>query len=314
MKTLAFLAGVLAFAPALGAQLPIHEPLNPTSAIRTALYAQPYRDFDPRGGWQIRIGFAYGNAIESDAHGTSSYLLDAEAMRLTVGASRDLGPRAFVAVAGGVAGTYAGFADGFFEWYHGLIHFRQPERAARPRNQFAWRFVLPGTTVERRPVALALGDMRATVGLRHGQSLQSALSITLPTATGGLGRGVPAVALVHTVHQEVSSRLLFEGTFGTGATPHHGALAPWQRTLFASASTGIAIRLFGSQSLYGSFFWHSPYYRRTSLRSLDRHELTADFGWLARGRDGREWHVGLTEDLGPGDPGIDLILSVGRTF
>ena len=314
MKSLASLAAALVLAPALGAQLPFHEPLNPTSAIRTPLYAQPYRAFDPRGGWQPRLGLAYGNAIESDTHGTSSYLLDAEAMRLTIGASRDLGPRAFVAVQTGVAGTYAGFADGFFVWYHGLIHFRQPERTARPRNEFAWRFILPGTTVERTPVALALADTRATIGLRHGQSLQSALSVTLPTATGGLGRGVPSVALVHTVHNEVSSRLLFEGTFGTGATPRHGPLAPWQRTFFASASTGVAIRLFGAQSVYGSFFWHSPYYRGTNLRSLDRHELTADFGWLARGADGREWHVGLTEDLGPGDPGIDLILTVGRTF
>jgi hypothetical protein len=304
----------MALVPALRAQLPFHEPLNPTSAIRTALYAQPYRAFDPRGGWQLRLGLAYGNAIESDTHGTSSYLLDAEALRVSFGASRDLGTRGFVALETGVTGTYAGFADGFFVWYHRVIGFRQPERTARPRNEFAWRFILPGVDVERTPVALALADTRMTVGIRHGESLQSAFSVTLPTATGGLGRGVPSVALVHTVHQEISSRLQFEGTFGTGATPRHGALAPWQRTLFASASTGVAIRLFGAQSVYGSFFWHSPYYRGTDLRSLDRHELTADFGWLARGADGREWHVGLTEDLGPGDPGIDLILSVGRTF
>lgn len=316
MKILPLLAGTALLARTLGAQgLPAHEPLNPVSSARSGLLAEPYRAFDPRARWRPAITLEYGNAIESDTHGTSSYLLDGEVMRASLVLSRDLDPRSFVEIRLTAGGTYAGFADGFFEWYHRVIHYRQPERAARPRNQFAFHFALPdGTTLDRRPVSLALGDARVTLGHRFGASLQSAVSLTLPAATAGQGRGVPSLGVIHTVHRELSSRVFYEGTFGLGFTPRHGDLSPWQRTRFASASTGFGFRLWGGQSVYGSFFWHSPYYEGTGLRSLDRHELTADFGWLARGRNGRDWHVGFTEDLGPGDAGIDLILSVGRTF
>jgi len=308
--------GCLVLVRALGAQgLPAHQPLNPTSATRTGLYAEPYRAFDPAGGWRTAISLEYGNAIESDSHGASSYLLDAELMRSSVLFRRDLTPRAFAEFELSAVGTYAGFADGFFVWYHRLIHFTQPERAARPENTFAYQFALPdGTTITRMPSALSLGDARATLGLRHGESLQSALSLTVPTATAGYGRGVPSLSTVHTVHIELSSRVFYEGTVGVGFTPRHGDLSAYQRTLFASGSTGFGFRLWGSQSVFGSFFYHSPDYHGTGLPSLDHHELTADFGWLARGRDGRNWYVSFTEDLGPGDPGIDLILHVGRTW
>ena len=45
--------------------------------------------------------------------------------------------------------------------------------------------------ITRSPSAQSLGDARVTLGRRHGESLQSVLSLTLPTATGGYGRGVP---------------------------------------------------------------------------------------------------------------------------
>ncbi len=304
-------------APSAAAQgLPQHEPLNPTSASRSGLYAQPYRALDPRG-WQLGVRVSYGNAIESDSGRGVRYLLDAEVLRVRLAASRDLSSSTFVSLDLGVGGADAGFADGFFVAYHKLIHFSQPERAARPRNVFGYVFDLPaGHEVVRAPVSLALGDTRATIGVRHSQSLQSVLSVTLPTATGpeGYGRGTVSVSTVQTVRLALSSRFLYEGTFGLGLTPRHGALAGFQRTTFASASTGISIRLWGSQSVYGYFFYHTPYYHDTGLRSLDRRELTGDFGWLARGRDGRAWFIGMSEDLAPGDPGIDLTLKVGRTW
>jgi hypothetical protein len=316
VKRSSLVAGSLLVARALGAQgLPSHQPLNPTSTARTGLYAEPYRAFDPAGGWRTGVSVEYGNAIESDTNGTSSYLLDAELMRTSLRLGRDLSPRVFAGLELSAVGAYAGFADGFFVWYHRLIHYTQPERAARPENEFGYRFSLPnGTRITRSPSALSLGDARVTLGRRHGESLQSVLSLTLPTATGGYGRGVPSVSTVQTVHIELSPRVFYEGTAGAGFTPRHGDLSPWQRTLFVSASTGFGFRLWGSQSVFGSFFYHSPDYHGTGLSSLDRHELTADFGWLARGRDGRDWYVSFTEDLGPGDPGIDLILRIGRTW
>lgn len=306
-----------ALAPAMRAQgLPPHQPLNPSSSSRSGLGAESYRASAP-GQWRVAAGFEYGNAIESDSTARGSYLLDAELMRAAVAVSRDLNIRTFARVEASATGAYAGFADGFFVWYHKLIHFTQPERVARPKNQFDYAFRLPdGSAVSRRPYALAFGDIRGTLGMRFGRSLQSTLTLTLPSATGpaGYGLGTISVGTVETVHLELSSRLVYEGGVGIGYTPRHGDLAAYQRTIFASASSGLSVRLWGSQSVYGRLFYHSPYYRGTTLRSLDRREMTADFGWLARGRDGREWHVDLTEDLAPGDAGIDLILQIGRTW
>jgi uncharacterized protein DUF3187 len=311
------LLAICLLAPAAHAQgLPPHQPLNATSASRSRLAAEPYRAFAP-GRWRVAANLEYGNAIEFDSTPRAHYLLDAEFMRTSLAVSRDVSRRSFVRVTVGATGAYAGFADGFFVWYHKLIHFTQPERIARPKNQFAYQLQLPdGAVVPRRPFKLALDDVRGTVGVRLSPSLQSTLSVTLPTATGPAGYGIGAVSIatVQTAHVELSSRFMFEGTFGLGYTPRHGDLSAYQRTLFASASTGLSLRLWGSQSVFGSLYYHSPYYRGTTLRSLDRRELTADFGWLARGRDGREWHIGFTEDLAPGDAGIDLILSIGRTW
>ena len=247
----------------------------------------------------------------------ASYLLDAELLHLSLGIRRDLSPRVFVTGEVGAAGSYAGFADGFFEWYHDLIRFEMPERDARPKNSYAYRFDLPGTGVVVRPAsAFALGDVRIGAGLRHSAAHQTLLSVTLPTATGpgGFGRGTLSASLIHTVHAAVLPTIGFEGTLGVGVTPTHGELAPVQRAAFFSVSSGIRWRVWGGQSLYGYLFYHSPYYRDTGLRTLDRRELTVDFGWIARQASGAEWRIGFTEDLAPGDQGIDLIMKIGRSW
>jgi hypothetical protein len=66
--------------------------------------------------------------------------------------------------------------------------------------------------------------------------------------------------------------------------------------------------------VYANLFYHSPYYRNTTLPALDRRELSLDFGWILRARQGSEWRLGLTEDLEPGGPGVDLVIRLGRKF
>jgi hypothetical protein len=242
--------------------------------------------------------------------------MDGELMRIRVGLTRDLGPKRFVGIEVGTVGSYAGFADGFFEWYHKLIGYHQPERIARPKNTFADTLEIGPTSFVREPSSFGLDDIRLLGGIRYTDALQSVVSLSLPTATGGggFGRGTVGLATVHTVRLRPLRSLVYEGTVGLGATPHHGPLSPWQRSLFVSGSTGIRLHLWGGQSVYGYYYFHSPYYHDTGLPSLDRAELTGDFGWISRGRDGREWRFGLGEDLQPGDPGIDLILKIGRTW
>ena len=309
---------LLSAAPLAGQSLPLHRPLNPIASGRSALAAQPYVAWSPFGA-RLAVSVEYGNAIEYERSpdSTGTWLLDAELMHTAVTWTRDLSPAAFVSVSGEVVGTYAGFADGFFTWYHGLINFVQPEREARPRNTFGGELVIPGgPSLSLRRRSLALGEVRATIGLRHGLAQQTAVTLALPTAAprGELGRGAPGVGVVHTMRLEPLQQVTFEGTLGLGLTPRQGALADYQRVLAVSGSTGLRIRLWGGQSVYGYFFYHSPYYERTRLPSLDAEELTGDFGWIMRDRQGREWRIGFSEDLAPGDAGIDLILKVGRTF
>ncbi len=309
---------LLSGAPLAAQSLPMHRPLNPVASGRSALSAHPYVAWSPSGS-RFALSVEYGNAIEYEGSPKSigTWLLDAELMRTAFTWTRDLSPLAFVSLRGELRGSYAGFADGFFEWYHDLIDFEQPEREARPRNTFGGVLAIPdgpALGVERR--SISLGEVRATIGLRHSLAQQTALSLALPTAVprGELGRAVPSLGIVHTLRVEPLHRVVFEGTVGAGVTPRSGTLADYQRVLSMSGSTGLRIRLAGGHSIYGYFFYHSPYYDGTRLLSLESRELTGDFGWIVRDRRGREWRIGFSEDLAPGDAGIDLILKVERTW
>ncbi len=318
MRTLLLTVACVASCPrALASQgMPAHEPLNPTSASRSGVYAQPYVAFSPEA-WRASITLAYGSAIESDSVKPAAYLLDAELLRVELGVLHDFSPRAFGRFDAAFTGAYGGFGDGLIIAYHKLIHVRQRAREVRPRNTFGYEFTLPdGTSVQREAYAAALGDVRATLGVRHSAAFQSVLSLTLPTATSpaGYGRGTVSLSTVQTALLRLSPGYTFEGTLGFGVTPRHGALASYQRTTFAAASTGLRIRVWGSQSIYGYLFYHTPYYHGTALRTLDRRELTVDFGWISQRRNGREWYIGFGEDPSPRDAGIDFIVKAGMTW
>ena len=81
-----------------------------------------------------------------------------------------------------------------------------------------------------------------------------------------------------------------------------------------AASSGLRLGVWGRHAIYGNLFYHSPYYRDTGFPSLDRRELSFDFGWALAEAGGSEWRLGLTEDLEPGGPAIDLVVRFGRSF
>jgi len=66
--------------------------------------------------------------------------------------------------------------------------------------------------------------------------------------------------------------------------------------------------------VFANLFYHSPYYHGTTLPALDGRELSLDFGWILQTGGGGEWRLGLTEDLEPKGPGVDLVFRLGRTF
>jgi hypothetical protein len=308
---------VLALPPAgVGQGLPAFAPLNPVASSRTGLSFQPFRDPAP-GRWTAAFALDYASVIEYNQLPQADYVLDSEVLRISFGVSRDLGTRSFLTVTASVGGAYAGFLDGFLDWYHGTLGIRVSERERRPTDRFRYTMTLPdGRSLERKSSDLFLGDVAVGFGVRLNPRLQTMLSLTLPTSTGpeGYGRGVPSVGLLTTFRTPLDPRMVYEGSLGVGHTPTHGSLADRQRTTLVSGSSGLRYRFWGSQSLFANLFYHSPYYRHTSLPSLDRRELSLDFGWLLNTQDGGEWRVGLTEDLEPGGPGVDLVLRVGRTF
>jgi hypothetical protein len=296
--------------------LPSFAPLNPVASSRSGVYFLPMRDPAP-GRWSTALSLDYGSLIEYNRLDHSDYVLDSEVMRLGLAARRDIGRDAFVLLSASLGGSYSGFLDGFLDWYHGALGIRMSEREKRPQDRFLYTITLPdGQNIRRSQNSLFLGDLGVALGLRFGKQLQSVLSLTLPTATGpaGYGRSVASLALLNTVRAPISPRLTYEGSLGVGVTPTSGALAALQHTTFLGLSSGFRHRVWGAHSVFVNLFYHSPYYRETTLPALDRRDLSFDFGWILATRGGADWRVGLTEDLEPGGPGVDLVLRVGRSF
>jgi hypothetical protein len=207
--------------------------------------------------------------------------------------------------------------DGFLDWYHGALGIRVSERERRPRDRFLYEITLPdGGTLQRSPSSLFLGDLRLGLGFRPHSALQSVVSLTLPTATAppGYGRGVPSLNLLNTVGAALRPGVRYEGSVGVGFTPRNGTLAPLQRELFLALTSGLRMQVWRHHFVFANLFYHSPYYHGTTLPSLDRRELSLDFGWIVQTSRSGEWRVGLTEDLEPGGPGVDLVLRLGRSF
>jgi hypothetical protein len=213
-----------------------------------------------------------------------------------------------------VLGAYGGVLDGFLEWYHDLLSIEIPERERRPKNDFLYAGQLAdGNTVQRRPGDLFLGDLRLGAGFRVHPRAQTVVALTLPTNTGppGYGKDVVSASLLNTLSLPLGSRLLLEAGLAGGYTPATGSLATLQRELFAAASAGLRWRFWGRQALYGNLFAHTPYYHDTGASALDQRDLSFDFGWILAGDHGRELRIGMTEDLEPKGPAVDLVIRLG---
>ena len=211
-------------------------------------------------------------------------------------------------------GAYDGVLDGFLEWYHGLLGIEIPERERRPRNDFLYAADLPGRSpVLRRPGISSWVTFGSAWDSGRTRNCRRFSRFTLPTNSGppGYGRDVISASLLNTLRLPVSPRLLFEAGLAGGYTPATGALESAQRELFAAGNAGLRWRFWGQQSLFGNLFVHSPYYHDTGIFALDRRELSFDFGWILARERGRELRIGMTEDLEPGGPAVDLIFRIG---
>ena len=310
---------LLAGSGPLGAQsLPLLHPLNPVAEARSGLYFQPL--VPASTGWHIAIGLDYASMVELN-FGTSltdtAYLLDAEALRVTFSAARDIGNRNFATGEVYFGGSYNGFLDGFLNWYHGLLGIHIPEREDRPKSTYTYEYRFTnGQLVRFARHGAYLGDLRVGLGHRYNDRAQSVLSLTLPTNTAGDGyaRGTVSVSLLNTLRAQVTPRLIYEGSLNAGFTPTHGALRSIERSSFFLGTSGIRWRSFGGLWSFGNLYLHSPYYGNAGATQLDRWDLTIDFGWIIRGKRGREFRFGMTEDLWPSGPAIDANFRLGYAW
>ena len=295
--------------------LPVSMPANILAADRSPLYFQPW--VPHHEGTRLTVAFDYANIFEYNRGFIGgTYIQDLELSTVRLRATRDLSPATFVMADASINTAWKGGLDGFLHWWHGLLGIEIPERELRPEHRFGYDLGLPnGDSVSYRP-ATYLGDLRLGAGWRFRPHGQLVGTVTLPTATAeGYGKRVASAALLLTGWSELDPRLRVEGSVGLGYTPRtDGTLRPYQRTTFMTAGGGFRWRFYRQASMFGTIYWHSPYYAHTTMRALDGNDVTFDFGWIFRTPGGAEWRVGMAEDPNPSGPGVDATFKASRSW
>lgn len=295
--------------------IPPYVPANPLLESRSALYAQPY--ISPHQGWQVRFVTDYYNAVEvADSHGPDprQSVFDAEVLQADLWVTGDVSRKVFVLANLPVRGGYAGFLDGFLIWYHHLTGLSVPARDQLPRNTFQWRLDLPDSSIRRANPGTFIGDLRTAIGFRLGRA-EVIASLTLPTATlgdDGWTRHVigSSVALIDELVR--NSRFTVDASATAGITPTQGRLARYQRSVFAAGLLSGRWRFAGEQAVFGSIWAQSSSWKGTGFNAVDDPEISADFGFLLHLK--RRWpelQLGMTQDLLPAGPAMDVGFSVG---
>lgn len=295
--------------------LPVLQQSNILASARSPLYFQPR--VPARSGTRVTVAFDYASLYElSYGPVAGDYVQDLELSTFHFAATQDLSPTTFVSADLPMATAWKGGIDGFLSWWHGVLGITIPERALRPEHRFDYRLSLPnGATIVHDP-ATYVGDLRVGAGWRFSPGGQVTGTVTFPTATAdGYGRDVVSFGAVLTGTADLDPRLRVEGNLGLGFAPRtQSGLRSYQRTTFGSVGGGFRWRFYRQASMFGTLWWHSPYYGRTGIRALDGNEFTFDFGWIFRTPGAGEWRVGMSEDPLPSGPGVDAVFKASRSW
>ncbi len=295
--------------------LPTSYQNNILATARSPLYFQPW--VPAHTGTRVTVALDYANTFEL-AYGTvyGSYVQDLELATVRLSATRDLSPTTFVSADLAVSNSWKGGLDGFLHWWHGVLGIRLPERDLRPEHRFAFQGAFANGASFSEPPTTYLGDLRISAGWRFRPSGQLMGTLTLPTTTAdGYGRGVVSLGTMLTGWSDLDPRLRVEGSLGLGWAPRSDAATrAYQRDVFGSIGGGFRWRFYRGASMFGTLWIHTPYYARTTIRSLDNPDMAFDLGWIFRTRSGAEWRVGMTEDPLPSGPGVDAVFKASRSW
>lgn len=295
--------------------LPTSYQNNILATGRSPLYFQPW--VPAHTGTRVTVALDYANIFELSYGAVyGSYVQDLELGTVRLSATRDLSPTTFVSADLPLSTSWKGGLDGFLKWWHGVLGIKIPERDLRPENRFAFRGAFAnGDSFDLKPRSY-IGDLRVGAGWRFRPHGQLVGTVTLPTTTAdGYGRGVVSLGTMLTGWSDLDPRLRVEGSLGLGWAPRSDAATrAYQRDVFGSVGGGFRWRFYRSASMFGTLWWHSPYYARTTIHALDLPDVAFDFGWIFRLKSGAEWRVGMTEDPLPSGPGVDAVFKASRSW
>ena len=213
-----------------------------------------------------------------------------------------------------IRGGYDGFLDGALNWYHRFVGLPVPARVQLPIDKFSWTFELPDTSVARPKPGTFIGDARVGAGVRLGRA-EVIAAVTVPTGTihdDGWTRHTVGTSLTVTADLLRNSRLVLDASGTAGFTPTEGALAGYQRNTFAAGMVAARWRFLGRQAVFGTVWLQSPNWHGTGFTAFDDPEFVTDFGFLLRpGRRWPELQLGMTQDLDPNGPAMDVGFTIG---
>ncbi len=316
MQKYLLLTGWIIVAPLSAQDIPQYVPINPVLQSRSALYAQPH--IGPADGWQFRVVTDYTNAVETAVSSDRrEFALDAELLQVDLWMTRDVSPKVFVIGNIALRSGHAGHLDGFLNWYHDVIGLRVPARNRRTENRFTWEFELDDAQITRARAAF-LGDARIGAGVRLGDRVQLTGTITLPTSTtgrAGWGRKTVGTSLAASARAVESSRIALDVSGTVGYTPTQGDLSRYQQSVFGGGMLAGRWRFAGRQAVFATLWGQTAAWHDTGFATMDRAEVTLDFGALLQVGGGfPELQLGLTEDLLPSGPAVDIGFKIGARW
>ena len=113
-----------------------------------------------------------------------------------------------------------------------------------------------------------------------------------------------------------TNRIAVDGGLSVGWTPTTGPLAAYQQSTFVGGMLGGRWRFSGRQAVFGTIAFQSANWKETGWTSVDGREMTLDFGGLfVNFKEGwPELQVGMTQDIAPRGPAVDVGFKVGLRF